>query len=135
MNIDAENPGVGRVVKLIDHTPVRRGPEGSLTQIGPVAKLIDLLLFLGCFHQAVLDLIEQVQIPSNSRSGYSGCGLHLIPPTASQLLKRVRKEINSFLTAMQRDRYIRVNRSNDAPNGAAREANSTRGLSDIFLGD
>src|SRR5258706_3093829 len=111
MKINAERPGVGSVVKLVDHALVTQGLDRPLTQIGPVAKSINLFLFLGRLRQAVIDLVQPVRIiPSKGRSGWSGCGLHVTPLT-SQQLKRVRKKINSFLTLMQRDHRIRVNRA------------------------
>src|SRR6478736_810697 len=111
MKINAERPGVGSVFILVGHALVARGLDRTLTQIGPVAKPINLLLFLGRLRQAVIYAIQQVRTPSQSRSGCSGCGLHMIPLTMPLQLKRARKKINSSLTLMQRDRRIRVNRA------------------------
>src|SRR5882757_9023276 len=138
LKIDAECPGVGGLVILIGHALVVRGPDGTLAQIGPVAKMIDLFFFLRGLCQTIIDLVQQVRTPSTNRGSRLGCWPHaILHATFNSLCAWTtyarRKKINSFLTRMQRDRRIRVNpdSSNTAPHGAARKK-STSELPEFF---
>src|SRR5882757_8386745 len=100
MKIDAERPGVGSAIILVRHAFVARGLDRTLTQIGSVAEVINLLLFRRRLSQAVIDLIQQVLTPSG-RSRWFGRGSHVILLNFATTYAR-KKLINSFLTKMQR---------------------------------
>src|ERR1700676_4560250 len=81
-------------------------------QIGSVTHQIERIFLLRSFDGAVIDAIKQPGPAHKERSARFGSRLHLILHTPSRQLPRAGKNVNSFLTKMQRDRRVRVNPDN-----------------------
>ena len=61
VQVDAEREVVGQVVIPV-RDPLRfRGQDRTLPQVGPVAQMVDLVLFLGGFGEPVVDVLEGIR--------------------------------------------------------------------------
>src|SRR6516165_7357889 len=88
IDIDSENPGVGRVVITIADALRLRRQDQSAMEIGPVAHRIKMISVLRRFDEPVIDAIKQPCPPHRERSLRYGPGLHLILPHSSKQLPR-----------------------------------------------
>ena len=80
MQIDAEHPGIRRIIERIDHTLICRGPDRALAQIGAVTQPVDLVFLFRGLSEAVVDLIERVRKPSCRGLNGFGRGPHAVLP-------------------------------------------------------
>jgi hypothetical protein len=87
--VNAKRPGIGQIVVLIGDALGSGGLDRPLAQVGPVPQVVDLLFFLGRLRQTIIDLIQQVRTPSQSRTRWFGCGPHMILLINSNQLMRV----------------------------------------------
>src|SRR5262249_58594928 len=76
----AEGEGVRQVVILIGDALLGRFLDRALAQIGPVAEVVDFLLFIAGLGQTVIDLFEKIRTPSIGRGAAFGRGSHSVTP-------------------------------------------------------
>src|SRR5205814_5697423 len=60
VQIDAEGPGIRRIIITVSDAFGRRGHDRALTEIGSVTQTIDLVFFLGRCGEAIIDVLKRV---------------------------------------------------------------------------
>src|SRR3984957_9521177 len=113
VEINAENPGIGQVVKTVGDPSIAIWLDGALLEIGAVAETIDGVLFRFGPRQAIVDLVEQLNPAPKGPVCRFLSGTHVAPPTLRRMPDADNQKVNAFLPQVQSNRAIRVNRGNE----------------------